>query len=71
MDINPKLQNTHDTIHRPYEGNHINKKAGPSVDASITLKRGNKIIMGGEGIGGKEGDLREAQRARRMNGSMQ
>ena len=26
-----------------------NKKGGPSVDASIPLRRGNKIIMGGRG----------------------
>ena len=27
----------------------LNRKEGPSVDASIPLRRGNKIIMGGRG----------------------
>jgi hypothetical protein len=27
----------------------FNKKEGPSEDASIPLRRGNKIIMGGKG----------------------
>ena len=56
----------------------LNKKEGPSEDASIPLRRGNKIIMGGRGRegpgwergqggkGGPEsgigGDRREAQR---------
>jgi hypothetical protein len=26
----------------------LNKKEGPSVDASIPIRRGNKIIMGGD-----------------------
>ena len=59
----------------------LNRKEGPSVDASISLRRGNKIIMGGrvrrslggrgEGGGkagsGMEGDRRETQRASRRN----
>ena len=34
----------------------LNKKEGPSEDASISLRKGNKIIMGGrgrEGLGGR------------------
>ena len=57
----------------------LNKKEGPSVDASIPLRRGNKIIMGvrrkegprwerrrGKGKGGRiryGGDRREVQGA--------
>lgn len=65
----------------------LNKKKGPKEDASISLRKGNKIITGGRekegpgwerggrgGEGGKgqvEGDRREAQKTRRMNGNMQ
>lgn len=42
MDIRQKVENTHVT--------------GPSVDASIPLRRGNKIITGGKG--GKNWDRR-------------
>ena len=65
----------------------LNKKEGPSEDASIPLRKGNKIITGDGGgrslseKGEREekrgagsdmgGDRREAQRARRMNGNMQ
>ena len=60
----------------------LNKKEGPSVDASIPLRRENKIILGGrgrEGSGWKRGedkkggrfqilgDRREDQMAKRMN----
>ena len=31
----------------PTEPEKLNKKEGPSEDASIPLRRGNKIIMGG------------------------
>ena len=63
----------------------INKKEGPSVDASILLRRGKKIIMGGRGrerLGwegerkkmkagsDKEENRRESQRARIMNINM-
>jgi hypothetical protein len=65
----------------------LNKKKGSSVDTSIPLRRGNKIITGGrvrEGPGGERerkgeertelgmrDDRRKAQRARRTNGNMQ
>ena len=55
----------------------LNKKEGQSVDASIPLRRGNKIIMGGRGKdlvedgwgrekrgrSGVRGDRREVQRS--------
>ena len=43
MDISLKAQNTHNT-HGPYEAK---KKEDQSMDASIPLRRGNKISMGG------------------------
>jgi hypothetical protein len=38
VDISQKAQNTQDITHK------LNKKEGPSVDASIPFGRGNKII---------------------------
>jgi len=56
VDISPKVQHTHYTTHKK-----LNKNEGQSVDASIPLRRGNKIIMGGRGREGpgdrKEGEL--------------
>ena len=64
----------------------LSKKKGPSMDASITPRRENRIIMGGRcreeprwerGVGGKWGQEQvwggrsEAQRASGMNGNMQ
>jgi hypothetical protein len=42
VDISPKVQNTQDT-------NHIKpkKKEDQSVDASVLLRRGNKVLKGG------------------------
>ena len=72
---------------QPSDPKKLNKKEGPSKDASIPLRRGNKIVMGGRGkkeLGGRgerEGnrgagsgmgrDRREGQRARRMSENMQ
>jgi hypothetical protein len=39
VDISQKANNTHDTIHRPCK-----KRKDQSVDASVLLRRGNKII---------------------------
>ena len=44
----------------------LNKKEGPSVDASIPLRRGNKIITGGRGREGP-GWEREGGRKKRGN----
>ena len=63
----------------PTEPEKLNKKEGPSEDASIPLRRGNKIIMRGMREGPKwesgkragscmGGDRRETQRFRRMDG---
>ena len=64
----------------------FNKKEGPFEDASISLRRGNKMIMeaeGGRNLGGRGKKdrnsgvgscmrgRREAQRTRRMNQNMQ
>ena len=46
MDVTPKVLNTHDTTHIPYK---LYKTKGPSVDTSIPLRKGNKIITGGRG----------------------
>jgi hypothetical protein len=43
LDIRQKAWNTHDTTHRPYEA----QEEGKSVDASVLLRRRNKIIMRG------------------------
>ena len=43
MDIRQKAWNTHDTTHRPYE----TQEEGKSLDASVLLRRRNKIIMRG------------------------
>jgi hypothetical protein len=53
VDISPKVQNTHDTTHIPYETQEEKKK---SVDDSDLIRRGNKIIMRGRG---REGHGRE------------
>jgi hypothetical protein len=42
--INPKAQNTQDTIHRP---NDAHEEGRPN-DASVLLRRGNKIPIGGD-----------------------
>jgi hypothetical protein len=39
VDINPKVWNTQDSIHRPYEDEN--------VDASVLFRRVNKIFTGG------------------------
>jgi hypothetical protein len=44
VDIRPKVQNTQDTIQRP---NEAQEKEDQSVHASILLRRGNKILTGG------------------------
>jgi hypothetical protein len=43
--IRQKASNTHDTIHRQYEA----QEEGRSVDVSVLLRKGNKIITGGKG----------------------
>jgi hypothetical protein len=72
VDISSKSQNTHDTIHTPYEALQV----GQSVNASVPLRRGNKIAMGGRGRevagwkrGGRRGSRRGSGmgRARRIN----
>jgi hypothetical protein len=55
VDISPKVQHTHYTTHKK-----LNKNEGQSVDASIPLRRGNKIIMGGRGREGP-GDRKEGK----------
>jgi hypothetical protein len=40
----PKVQITHDTIHRPYEAQ---KERRQIVGALVILRRGNKILAGG------------------------
>jgi hypothetical protein len=35
----------------PTDSKKLNKKEGPNEDASIPLRRGNKIITGGRGRG--------------------
>jgi hypothetical protein len=77
--IRQRAWNTHDTIHRSYE---VQEEGRPNVDASVLLRRGNKIIKGSrgwEGLGrkrrrgggkgeesGMEGD-RDVQRVRKLN----
>jgi hypothetical protein len=72
--ISQVLQNNHDTTNRP-------KEEGPSNDASIQLRRGNKIITETEkgrhmGRRVEKGgrirywiERRKGQRARRMSGN--
>ena len=43
MDTRKKAQNAHDTTYRRYE---LKKKEDKSVDASVLLRRGSKIITG-------------------------
>ena len=65
---------------QPTDHKKFNKKEGPSEDASIPLRRENKIIMGGRGseelgwkTGGRGERMRDlvwgetGQRPRRMN----
>ena len=79
MDITPKAQNIHDRTDRSYEA----LKEKQIVDASILLRRGNEIIMGGRGREGpgkererggkkkKECNIRrEVQKVRKMNRKM-
>jgi hypothetical protein len=40
VDISPKAPNTQDTIHRPHEA----QEEDQSVDASVLLRKGNKIL---------------------------
>jgi len=42
VDISSKAQNRQDTIHRPYEA----QEEKPKCDASVLLRRGNKITIG-------------------------
>ena len=71
MDISHKILETHATGHRPKEAN---KKEGLSEDASISLRKGNKIVVGGRwrGNGGiRSGVWRDGgdgPMALRMNG---
>ena len=44
---------------QPIDLKKFNKKAGPSKDASIPLRRGNKIIRGGRGREEPEWEKRE------------
>jgi hypothetical protein len=44
LDINQKVQNTHDTTHRPFEAY---KNEGSSEDPSIPLTTEKKTILGG------------------------
>jgi hypothetical protein len=44
VDFRPKAQNTQDTIYRPHESQ---EEGTPSVNVSVLLKRGNKLLMGG------------------------
>ena len=48
VDLSQNIQNTHDTLHRTQKG----KKKGPSKDAWIPLRIGNKIVIGGKGSEG-------------------
>ena len=43
MDIRPKVQNSQAIVYRPHEAQ---EEGRPSVDASVLLRRGNKILMG-------------------------
>ena len=51
MDISPKGHDTQDIAHIPYEAK---KNKDQSVYALVLLKRGNKIIRGGEDLGRRE-----------------
>jgi hypothetical protein len=46
---NPKPQNPHNTTHRPFEG-----RPHHSLDATVLLRRGKKIISGGRRRVGSE-----------------
>jgi hypothetical protein len=49
MDISQKeAWNTHNTTHRPYETQEEGRPH-QSVDATVLLRRGKKIISGGRG----------------------
>lgn len=69
-----------------YKRSHKKEEGGPSVDASMPVRKANKIIMGGKNSkgsreenvgGGQRGprsgvvrNRRESQKARIMNGNM-
>ena len=59
MDISPEAPNTQNTDHMK-----LKKKEEQRVDASVLLRRGNKIIKGRgwEGLGKKRGEGREGKR---------
>ena len=59
MGIRKKAQNTH--TYRPYE---TQEKEDQSVDASVLLRRGNKIIMGYRGWE-KLGEKRKGEQKKR------
>jgi hypothetical protein len=67
LDISHKVPDNHATLHRT---NNLNKMEGLSGDASIPLRRGNKIIMGGRGKvgsgwGGQKGTISDMKGDRR------
>jgi hypothetical protein len=45
VDISPKTWNTHDTTQRPYETQE-ERRPHQSVDATVLLRKGKKIISG-------------------------
>jgi hypothetical protein len=51
VDISHKLQDTHCTLQRPKK---LNKKEDPQEDSWISLRKGNKIVMGGRWRKGME-----------------
>jgi hypothetical protein len=44
VDISPEVQNTQNTIHRPYEAQ---EEGGPKCGATVLLRKENKILTGG------------------------
>jgi hypothetical protein len=50
VDISPEAQNIQDTICKTHE----TQEGRSSVDASVLLRRGNKILMGGVTMYGAE-----------------
>ena len=62
MDISPEARTTQDTIHRPYEAQ---EEGRPGVDTSVLLRRGNKILMGGD-KGTKRGAKTEGKANQRL-----
>jgi hypothetical protein len=61
MNISPKAQNTQNTTHRPHEAQ---KEGWPKCGYFGLLRRGNKIIMGGntETKGGADTEGKAIQR---------